>query len=54
VSRKQAKGGSAYAAGKTLVIFCNEIGTCHPNDVTRNMPPNDFTAVWGGRPPRHP
>jgi hypothetical protein len=50
-SRKQAKGGSDYAAGTALINFCNEIGTWHPNDLTRHMPIDDFTAVWGSPSP---
>jgi hypothetical protein len=47
-SQKQAKGGAAYASGKTLVVFLDAGGGIwHPNKVARQLPkPLDFYAVW--------
>jgi hypothetical protein len=47
VSEKQKKGGPAYAAGKTLVVFLNSGGgEWKPTRVAKNLPPHDFGAVW--------
>jgi hypothetical protein len=47
VSDKQKKGGAAYAAGKTLVVFLNSGGgEWKPTRVARNLPAHDFGAVW--------
>ncbi|TAK46732.1 MAG: hypothetical protein EPO23_13805 [Xanthobacteraceae bacterium] len=47
VSEKQKKGGAAYAAGKTLVVFLNSGGgEWKPTRVARNLPAHDFGAVW--------
>jgi hypothetical protein len=47
VADKQKKGGSAYARGKTLVVFLNSGGgEWKPNRVTRNLPQHGFGAVW--------
>lgn len=48
VAQKLAKGGAAYATGKTLVVFLEGGGrTWHPNRVARALPrPLHFGAVW--------
>jgi hypothetical protein len=47
VSDKQKKGGAAYAAGKTLVVFLNSGGgEWKPTRVAKHLPPHDFGAVW--------
>ena len=48
IRQKCRKGGAAYAAGKTLVVFLNiGAGTWHPNRVARQLPkPQHFAAVW--------
>jgi hypothetical protein len=48
VTAKQNKGGAAYAAGKTLVIFLNAGGgEWFPNRVAKVLPmPLLFDAVW--------
>lgn len=47
IAAKQAKGGSAYAAGKTLIVFLNApVGTWHPNKVADGLPQVDFVDVW--------
>jgi hypothetical protein len=46
ITAQQAKGGKAYASGKTLVIFAENIGQWHPNLLARQLPPHDFEAVW--------
>ena len=47
VADKQKKGGAAYAAGKTLVVFLNSGGgEWKPTRVTKNLPAHDFGAVW--------
>jgi hypothetical protein len=48
VVQKRDKGGTAYATGKTLVVFQNASGQqWHPNRVARQLPdPLYFDAVW--------
>jgi hypothetical protein len=49
IARKQAKGGAAYASGKTLVVFLNagDHAKWFPNRVARQLPGTvDFAAVW--------
>lgn len=47
VADKQKKGGAAYAAGKTLVVFLNSGGgEWKPTRATKNLPAHDFGAVW--------
>jgi hypothetical protein len=48
IARKQAKGGAAYASGKTLVVFSNagDHTRWFPNRVARQLPGTDFAAVW--------
>jgi hypothetical protein len=48
VEQKRRKGGAAYAAGKTLVVFLNAgAGMWFPNRVARHLPePLHFAAVW--------
>ena len=47
VAKKQGKGGSAYARGKTLVVFLYAGGTTWwPDQITRELPSHDFDAVW--------
>lgn len=46
-TRKQKKGGVAYARGKTLVVFLNSgEGSWFPNQVARALPKTDFATVW--------
>ncbi len=48
ISKKQNKGGAAYASGKTLVVFLNaEGGKWFPNKIAKKLPEKlDFEAVW--------
>jgi len=48
IARKQAKGGLAYASGKTLVVFTDsDTGEWFPKRVVKALPtPLDFDAVW--------
>ncbi len=48
VAMKQAKGGSAYASGKELVVFLDAGGgEWYPNKVARQLPrPLLFKGVW--------
>ena len=48
VEKKRRKGGAAYAAGKTLIVFLDaEAGEWLPNKVARQLPkPLHFAAVW--------
>ena len=48
IEKKQQKGGSAYASGKTLIVFLNASGEqWHPNKVARNLPTVlDFESIW--------
>ena len=48
ISKKQSKGGAAYASGKTLVVFLNANGgQWFPNVAARHLPRQlDFDAVW--------
>jgi hypothetical protein len=48
ICHKQDKGGTAYASGKTLVVFLEAAaGDWHPNKVARQVPEEiDFEAVW--------
>jgi hypothetical protein len=47
IAKKQAKGGAAYASGKTLVVFSDAVGQWFANKVARQLPsPLDFEAVW--------
>jgi hypothetical protein len=48
IDQKRDKGGAAYAAGKTLIVFLDAgAGTWFPNRVARRLPdPLHFAAVW--------
>ena len=48
IDQKRNKGGAAYAAGKTLIVFLNaDAGKWYPNKVARQLPkPLHFAAVW--------
>jgi hypothetical protein len=47
VAKKQAKGGSAYAGGKALVVFLEAgLGLWQPNVAARQLPSTDFREVW--------
>jgi|SRR5215470_537963 len=48
IDQKRDKGGAAYAAGKTLIVFLDAgAGTLFPNRVARRLPdPLHFAAVW--------
>jgi hypothetical protein len=48
IAGKQAKGGAAYASGKTLVVVSNagDHTRWFPNRVARQLPGTDFAAVW--------
>jgi hypothetical protein len=48
IDQKRDKGGVAYAAGKTLIVFLDAgAGTWFPNRVARRLPdPLHFAAVW--------
>jgi hypothetical protein len=47
VSKKQDKGGAAYARGKVLVVFLDAgLGEWFPNRVARLLPKVDFKDVW--------
>jgi hypothetical protein len=48
IRKKHAKGGNAYASGKTLVVFLNSGGgQWYPNRVAKHLPaPLHFEAVW--------
>jgi hypothetical protein len=48
IDKKRDKGGAAYAAGKTLIVFLDAgAGTWFPNRVARRLPdPLHFAAVW--------
>ena len=48
IGKKHSKGGTAYASGKTLVVFLNAGGgEWYPNKVARQLPaPFHFDAVW--------
>lgn len=48
IEQKRAKGGEAYASGKTLVVFLDAAaGEWFPNRVARGLPtPLHFDAVW--------
>jgi hypothetical protein len=48
VEQKRRKGGAAYAAGKTLIVFLDAgAGMWLPNKVARQLPkPLHFAAVW--------
>jgi hypothetical protein len=48
IEQKCAKGGEAYASGKTLVVFLDSGGgPWYPNKVARRLPdPLHFNAVW--------
>jgi hypothetical protein len=47
VSKKQEKGGPAYARGKVLVVFLDVgLGEWSPNQVARQLPKVDFKEVW--------
>lgn len=48
INHKRAKGGEAYAKGKTLVVFVDAVtGAWFPNPVTKALPdPLFFDAVW--------
>ncbi len=48
VTRKQGKGGAAYASGKQLIVFLNSAGAPWvPNRVAKKLPkPLHFEYVW--------
>lgn len=48
IEHKRSKGGAAYAAGKTLIVFLEAgAGRWFPNRVARQLPdPLLFAAVW--------
>lgn len=48
IEKKRAKGGAAYAAGKTLIVFLNAVGEpWFPTRVAKQLPePLHFEAVW--------
>ena len=47
IEKKIKKGGAAYAAGKTLVVFINASFRWFPNRVARQLPENlHFNDVW--------
>lgn len=46
ITDKQNKGGKAYASGKTLVVFAEDVGEWFPNKLARQLPDHDFEAVW--------
>ena len=48
VALKQKKGGVAYAAGKTLIVFLEGRGETpwYPTRVARALPKVDFDDVW--------
>jgi hypothetical protein len=48
VEKKRNKGGEAYAAGKTLIVFLNSgAGQWFPNKVKEQLPsPLYFSTVW--------
>jgi hypothetical protein len=48
IDQKRHKGGAAYAAGKTLIVFLDAgAGIWFPNRVARRLPdPLHFAAVW--------
>lgn len=47
IADKQAKGGAAYARGKTLVVFLNAVGAWVPRKVAQLLPADlAFEAVW--------
>lgn len=48
INQKRSKGASAYASGKTLVVFLDSgTGTWFPNKVARKLPePLLFNSVW--------
>jgi hypothetical protein len=48
IDQKRAKGGSAYAKGKTLVVLLHaNAGMWFPNKVARRLPrPLHFGAMW--------
>jgi hypothetical protein len=48
IEKKQNKGGTAYASGKTLIIFLNANGgEWYPNKVAKKLPKGlDFEDIW--------
>jgi hypothetical protein len=48
IEHKRSKGGAAYAAGKTRIVFLDAgAGIWSPNEVARQLPdPLLFAAVW--------
>ncbi len=48
VEQKRSKGGAAYAAGKTLIVFLDaDVGEWFPNRVAQQLPePLHFATVW--------
>jgi len=48
IEHKRSKGGAAYAAGKTLIVFLEAgAGIWFPNKVARQLPnPLLFTVAW--------
>jgi hypothetical protein len=48
ISKKNGKGGAAYASGKTLIVFIDAGGDpWFPNSVAKKLPkPLHFDAVW--------
>jgi hypothetical protein len=48
IDQKRRKGGAAYAAGKTLIVFLYAgAGRWFPNEIARKLPkPLHFATVW--------
>jgi hypothetical protein len=48
VAAKESKGGAAYAAGKTLIVFSGggSKGKWSPARVAQKLPPGHFRNVW--------
>ena len=47
VRAKESKGGAAYAAGKTLIVFLDAgLNEWKPNLVAWKLPPGHFKNVW--------
>lgn len=47
IRKKITKGGSAYASGKTLVVFAEGIGVWTPSVIVTRLPePVLFDAIW--------
>jgi hypothetical protein len=47
IKKKVDKGGAAYASGKTLIVFAEDLGIWNPTDIAKALPsPLHFSAVW--------